>query len=153
MVENFSIQRSLLRVSIPVVLNIKFYIDTHINRYYEVRVELLNRGLHPQANLLYILFFSQVQCCILICMGNKLLYNIVHKYKLKQIKRITRIYVARQICTAINIGTANRKGVEFGQRPWLRGAFFCLLMLWNNILSRLNKICIIGCTFTAHCGG
>jgi hypothetical protein len=26
-------------------------------------------------------------------------------------------------------------------------------MLWNNILIRLNKVCIIGSTFTAYCGG
>lgn len=86
-------------------------------------------------------------------MGNKLLYNIVREYKLKQIKRITRIYVVGQICTAINVGTADRKGVEFGQWPWLGGVFFRLLIFWNDILSRLNKVCIIGCTFAAHCGG
>ena len=26
-------------------------------------------------------------------------------------------------------------------------------MLWNNILIRLNKVCIIGSTFTAYYGG
>ena len=42
--------------------------------------------------------------------------------------------------------------MEFWQWPGLRRWNFGLLILWNNILIRLHKICIIGSTFTTHCG-
>jgi len=44
----------------------------------------------------------------------------------------------------------NMQRLEIGQLPWLGGWFFSNPVWWNFVLSRLNKIYIIGSTIRRH---
>ena len=105
-----------------------------------------------QIRFLFLPTLVGVKPYILVYISSYFLKQSVRPHKLKQCKRISRINVW-QIWCAISVGKVNRKGIEIGQWPRLRGRTFRLLILWDNILIRLNKVCIIGRTFTAYCGG